>query len=318
MIGRDLPPTVASTAARRTPFSARGGRGGRRPRPARAPRGSTSRCARARSSASRASRGTASVRWPRSSSASAAPGPGGLRRAGHHALVARRGSSRGRLLPGGPAAASASRRGSRSPTTSSRRATERLPGSGRLLLSPEARAGGRRGAGERFDIRGADLDAPARRSPAATCRRSCSRASSRRPALLVAAQPTRGSTSARRRRRGGCCSSSARPAVAVLVISEDLDELFASPTGSPSSTRADHGSSGHRADEEEIGLGWPAGRHESARRRVRTFAIQLGGGRGRPRPVGARPRVDRTSRPGRRYVAPRGRVRLEFALEQTA
>ena len=110
---------------------------------------------------------------------------------------------------------------------------------------------------ERFDIRGADLDAPVASLSGGNLQKVVlAREISANPRLLVAAQPTRGLDL-------GAAESTRRLLLeqrdagrAVLVISEELDELLA---------RSDRIAviyegritgifPAHRADEEEIGL----------------------------------------------------------------
>ncbi len=101
---------------------------------------------------------------------------------------------------------------------------------------------------------------------------------------------------ARPRRGGGDAAAASRAARGRArtssLISEELDELLAlsDRIAVIYEGRITGTFPAHALDEEEIGLLMAGRAHERHRRALRTFGHPAGGRRGRPRPVGARPR----------------------------
>ena len=203
-----------------------------RPRRASAARRLARRCARARSSRSPASRATASASSPRRSPGCARATRGHDR--GRRARAARR---RSRARRSAPASRTCPRTGSAPGVAPS--LSHRVERRAQVVPRPRARARAAAAAArdprrtrvqliERYDVRGGGPGHCRRGSSrAATCRRSCSPASSQGdPRVLVVASPTRGLDVGAIETVHGYLREAAADGVGVLLICEDLDEIL--------------------------------------------------------------------------------------------
>ena len=173
----------------------------------------------------------------------------------------------------------------------------------------------------RFDIRGADLDAPVASLSGGNVQKVVlARELSADPRLLIAAQPTRGLDLGAAEPTRNLLIEQRDAGRAVFVISEDLDELvrIADRVAVIYEGRIMGTFPAGEADQEEIGLLMAGRAHEIRSTLAAVVRCPAPRGRGRPRAVGARPRADRRLTLRRALLAPAGAFGSKFALTQTA
>jgi general nucleoside transport system ATP-binding protein len=131
------------------------------------------------------------------------------------------------------------------------------PLGGRFRLDPEAARRHAQELATRFDVRAADLEAPVSSLSGGNLQKVVlAREISANPRLLVAAQPTRGLDLGAAESMRRLLIAQRDAGRAVLVISEDLDELLriSDRVAVIYEGRITGTFPAHRADEEEIGL----------------------------------------------------------------